>query len=110
MIDITSIQTFYQELPRKTKVFANLKSFFVYVFCREVFSDAAVVRVAQLYFVVFVVKQVVYVHIVYVALNVFQVDVTLFVVRTSCNSIFVILVLFVFVLTLVFICLLQPLM
>lgn len=75
MVDVAAVEALDHELTRETEVFADLKGLFVYVLAREVLGDAAVVSVAKLDFVVFVVKQVVNVHIVYVTLDVLQVDV-----------------------------------
>ena len=76
MINVAPIQTFYNKLPRISKVFAYFQSFFINVLTCEVFSDAAVVRVAQLRLVVFMVEQIVDVNIIYVPLYVSKVDVT----------------------------------
>ena len=70
MVNVTTIQTFYHKLARESKVFANLKGFFIDILTCEVFSDATVVCVAQLYFVNLMVKQVVDVNVVYIALYV----------------------------------------
>lgn len=75
MVDVAPVQTFYQELSREPKVFTNLESFFVDVFGGEVFSDTTIVCVAQFDLVIFMIKQIVYVHIVHVSLNVFEINV-----------------------------------
>lgn len=76
MINVATIQTFHNELPRISKVLAYFQGFFVNVLICEVFSDAAVVRVTQLRLVVFMVEQIVDVNIIDVPLYVSKVDVT----------------------------------
>jgi len=113
MIDISSVQAFDQELPGETKVLANLKSFFVNIFCAKVLCDAAVIGITEFNLVILMVKQVVNVYIVHIALDVFQVNVVLFCVSAACNGIFVLLsflLFFVFVFAFIFICLFEPLM
>jgi hypothetical protein len=75
MIYVSSVKAFYEELSWEPKILANLQSFFIYVFRREIFCDAAVVGVAQLYFVVFMIKKIINVNIVYVTLDIFEVNI-----------------------------------
>lgn len=86
MIYVSSIQALYEELPWETKVLANLESFFIYVFCREIFCDAAVVGVAELYLVVLMIKQIVDIYIIDVTLNVLEINIRLFVALAACYS------------------------
>jgi len=46
VINVAPIQTFYQKLPWKAEVLANLQSFFVDIFGGKVFSYATVIGVA----------------------------------------------------------------
>ena len=70
MIYVSPIEALDQELPWEAKVLAHLQSLLINVLSGKVFSDAAIIGVAQLYFIIFVVKQVVNVHIVHVTLYV----------------------------------------
>lgn len=79
MIYVSPVEALYQELPWEPEVLANLQSLFINVFGRKIFSDTAVISVAQLNFIVFMVEQVVHIHIVDVALNVLQVNIRLFI-------------------------------
>ena len=54
MVDVSTIQALDHELPGEPEVVANLQRFLIDVLRREVLRDATVIRVAQLYFVVFV--------------------------------------------------------
>ena len=68
MIDVASVEAFDHEVSWKSKVLADFERLLVDVLRGEVLRDAAVVRIAQLCFVVLVVKQIVHIHIVNVAL------------------------------------------
>jgi hypothetical protein len=70
MIYVSSVKALNQELPWEPEIFTYLQSFLIDIFRREVLCDAAVIGVAQLYLVVFMVKQVVNIHIVYITLYV----------------------------------------
>ena len=78
MVDITTIQTFDHKVPRETEIFANFYRFFIKNLRSEVFSDTAIVYVTQLVFIVFMIKQVVNIDIVYIALDTCQVDSSVF--------------------------------
>jgi hypothetical protein len=86
VVDVASVQTFNQELTWEPKVFTDLKGLFVDVLGGEVFGDAAVVCVAEFDLVVLVVEEVVDVNIVYVTLDVLEVDVRLVVALSSLHS------------------------
>ena len=58
MIYVSPVEALYQELPWEPEVLANLQSLFINVFGRKIFSDTAVISVAQLNFIVFMVEQV----------------------------------------------------
>lgn len=75
MIYVSPVEALDQELPWESEVFANLQSLFIYVFGGKVFSDAAVISVTELNFIVFMVKQVVHINIVDVSLYVLQVNI-----------------------------------
>lgn len=69
MVKVTAVKALDHELAREAEVLANLESFFINVLRREVLSDAAVVSVRQLSGVVFIIEQVVHVHIVNISLD-----------------------------------------
>lgn len=111
MVNISSVQALNQELAWEPEVFTHLQSFLVDVLGREVFSNAAVVSVAQFDFIIFMVEEVVDVNIVHVSLNILEVNIRFLVSIASFAlafsiSLFVV-ILFVLV-RLVFIGFLQP--
>ena len=75
MIYIAPVEALDHEMPWKSEVLAYFQGLLVNVLGSEVFSDAAVVSVAELYLVVLVVEEIVHVHIVHIALDTAQVDV-----------------------------------
>ena len=56
MIYVSPVEALDQELPWEPEVFANLQSLFIYVFGGKIFSDAAVISVTELNFIVFMVE------------------------------------------------------
>lgn len=94
MIYVSSIEALDQELPWEAEVLTNLQSLLVDVFCRKVFSDATIVGIAKLYFIVFMIEKVVYVHIVDITLYVFEVNIRLFVSLATSHSTFVLVSIF----------------
>lgn len=73
MIKISSVQAFDHELAWEAKVLTHFEPLFIYILCREVFSDAAVVSVRQLSVIILIIKQIVYVNIVNVTLDTLQI-------------------------------------
>ena len=77
MVDVAAVEALDDELAGEAEVVANGEGLLINVLRREVLRNTAVVRVRELDFVVFMVKEIVHINIVDVALNVFEVDVIL---------------------------------
>ena len=77
MIYVPAIQALYQELAGEAKVLAYAQSLLVDVLGREVLRDAAVVGVAQFYFVILMIEKIIDVNVIYITLNIFEVDIAL---------------------------------
>jgi hypothetical protein len=75
MIYITAVQAFYHELAREAEILANSKCFFIYVLCRKILCDAAIVCVRELCSVYLIIEEVVNVNIVHITLDAFEIDV-----------------------------------
>jgi hypothetical protein len=75
MVDVASIETFDNELTREAEILTDLESFFINILGGEVFCDAAIIGIAELYLVFFVVKEIVYIHIVNVPLNTLKIHI-----------------------------------
>lgn len=69
MVDITSIQTLDHKLSWVPEVLTHFECLFIYVFCREVFSNTAVISVTQFGFVNTIIEQIVNIDVVYIPLN-----------------------------------------
>ena len=75
MIDISAVQTFDHKLSWEAKVFTYTEGFFVNVFSREIFCNAAVVSVGELRWIDLVIEEVVHVDVVNIPLNALKVNV-----------------------------------
>ena len=75
MVEVPSVEALNHELPWEAEVLTHLQSFLIDVLCREVFSDAAIVSVAELSPIVLIIEEVVNIHIVHIALDALQIDV-----------------------------------
>jgi len=75
VVNITAVQALYQELTGEPEVLAYCQGLLVDVLRREVLGDAAVVGIAQLNPIVFVIEEVVNIDIVHIALDVAEVDI-----------------------------------
>jgi hypothetical protein len=73
MVNVAPIKALDHKRAGVPKVLAHFKSLLVDVLCGEIFSDAAVVCVAQFCPVKSIIKQVVNIDIVYISLYFFQV-------------------------------------
>ena len=87
MVYVSTVQTLHHEQPRETEILTYFQRFFINVFCAEVFSDAAIVSVWQLYRIVFIIEQIVYINIVDIALDALQINVTSLLLTTSRSTI-----------------------
>ena len=115
MINITPVQALNHKLPWEPEVFADCKSFLVNILCWKIFRYATVICITELYFVIFVVEQVIDVDIVNISLEVLYIYVGLFVItRVSSNgsivilSIFIIDIIFILFVGLIFIGFFEP--
>ena len=102
MVDVSSIETLNEELPRIPKILANSKRFLINVLGCKVLSDTAVVRVTQFGLVAALVKQVVDVDVVDIASDLLQLWIRL--------RLFILFTCFIVTLRVFFICFFKPLM
>jgi len=84
MVEVPSVEALNHELPWEAEVFTHFQSFLIDVLCREVFSDATIVSIAELSPIVLIIEEVVNIHIVHIALDALQIDVLGFLLLHCC--------------------------
>jgi hypothetical protein len=75
VVDVPAIQAFDHELAREAEVLAHTQGLFIYILCREIFCDAAVVCIGQFCSVDLIIEEIVDVNVIHIALDGLKVDV-----------------------------------
>ena len=75
MVDVPAIQAFDHELPREPEVLAHTQGLFIYILCREILCDAAIVCIGQLGRVDLIIEEVIDVYVIHIALDGLKVNI-----------------------------------
>ena len=75
MVEVTFVQALYNKVSRIPVAFYDFQCFLINVLSGEILSDTAVVRIRKLCAVIFLVKEIINVDIVYISLYIFQIDI-----------------------------------
>ena len=75
VVDIPAIQAFDHELAREPEVLAHTQGLFIYILCREILCDAAIVCIGQLGRVDLIIEEVIDVNVIHIALDGLKVDI-----------------------------------